>query len=301
MPFLSPDFWRDLISLAYLSIAAIIILLVVVGLVRAKPKDKRTWRLVPLVAAVVFAPGGWLKFQKWQADQEWAQKQSAQIAHFEMRCKSAGEKIYQTVKGVEGIFIMKPRVVPDESHYQDQFGLWDPYGTSKTEARHPSIIFLHTYKEIAESTRTRPVVYGYRFIETLNPEHAKDKTKPQFVRYAYQRDGNDQIVRKDDSWKTPVEESRFEVELKSQYGYTWDDISTKEDREKWIAGGRLQIVELATAKVIAERIGYMREPGMGHKQFDRLTWLFAEKYACPEIDDTYGKDRSLLNKVIPSN
>ena len=124
MPFLSPDFWRDLVSVAYLSIAAIIILLVVVGLARAKPKDKRTWLLVPLVAAVVFAPGGWLKYTKWQADQEWAQKQAAQIAHFEMRCKSAGEKIYQTVKGVEGIFIMKPRIVPDESHYQDQFGLW---------------------------------------------------------------------------------------------------------------------------------------------------------------------------------
>ena len=80
MPFLSPDFWRDLVSLAYLSIAAIIILLVVVGLARTKPKDKRTWLLVPLVAAVVFAPGGWLKFKKWQAGQEWAQKQAAQIA-----------------------------------------------------------------------------------------------------------------------------------------------------------------------------------------------------------------------------
>ena len=76
MPFLSPDFWRDLVSLAYLSIAAIIILLVVIGLARTKPKDKRTWLLVPLVAAIVFAPGGWLKYKKWQADQEWAQKQA---------------------------------------------------------------------------------------------------------------------------------------------------------------------------------------------------------------------------------
>ena len=191
MPFLSPDFWRDLVSLAYLSIAAIIILLVVVGLARAKPKDKRTWLLVPLIAAVVFAPGGWLKYKKWQADQEWAQKQAAQIAHFEMRCKSAGEKIYQTVKGVEGIFIMKPRIVPDESHYQDQFGLWDPYGTSLFEGRFSRVPISSSlladareWQPKAESNQ--PITYErYLFIEIENVEKKSDSTKPAYVRFNY--------------------------------------------------------------------------------------------------------------------
>ena len=293
MPFLSPDFWRDLVSLAYLSIAAIIILLVVVGLARAKPKDKRTWLLVPLVAAVVFAPGGWLKYKKWQADQEWAQKQAAQIAHFEMRCKSAGEKIYQTVKGVEGIFIMKPRIVPDESHYQDQFGLWDPYGTDRGEAGSPEILLFPNakYAKLPGGVEIK----GFNLVETVNAQPKENPAK-------YKRLLRTGEINPEDSldWLLKKNVSKtFDDKLDSSYGITWDDISTKDDREKWIAGGRLQIVELSTQKVIAERIGYMREPGMGHKQYDRLTWLFAERHACPVFVAEVVKDRDLLARVFP--
>lgn len=42
------------------------------------------------------------------------------------RCQIAGEKIYRTVRGVEGSFVMK--VQPERSTANERFGLTDPYG-----------------------------------------------------------------------------------------------------------------------------------------------------------------------------
>ena len=98
--------------------------------------------------------------------------------------------------------------------------------------------------------------------------------------------------------KSVLEE--FQVDdLQSKYGMTWSDISTKEDREKWIAGGLLQVIELVSGAVVAERRGYMREPGMGHKQYDRMTWSFAHRYSCPQHVSEFNKDTLFLSKVFP--
>lgn len=45
--------------------------------------------------------------------------------------------------------------------------------------------------------------------------------------------------------------------ITSQYGVNWEDISTKEDRDHWVAGGKRQIIDLQTNKVVAEVIGYV--------------------------------------------
>lgn len=47
-------------------------------------------------------------------------------AIFAQRCQTAGEKIYRTVKNVDGIFLLKLR--PDRINHGDQFALTDPYG-----------------------------------------------------------------------------------------------------------------------------------------------------------------------------
>jgi hypothetical protein len=64
--------------------------------------------------------------------------------------------------------------------------------------------------------------------------------------------------------------------VQSRYGYTWDDLSTREDRQYWVAKSRLQIVDLKTKEVIAERIGYVIEEGFGSKgeASGRMPWMF---------------------------
>ena len=300
MIFLSPDFWRGLIALVYGSVALLIVIGVIVAIWKSNPTNKWTWAWVPVTVIALAYPPVSAIVGKWMDEREFAAKSAAQIAHFEMRCKSAGEFIHQTVKGVDGIFIMKPRIVPTETLYQSQFELWDPYGTSGSEADDPQI-FLKD--EVFEGYRQRGIqiqtLRGFRFLEMAKPKDISDSSKGKFVRYTFQRISKDEIVRKDDSWKSRVVITTVTDELQSQFGYTWDDISTVEDREKWIAGGRMRVVDLSTNKIIAERIGYMREPGIGSLRHNRAAWSFANSYSCPNHLTEYHKDFPFLRKVFP--
>ena len=68
-----------------------------------------------------------------------------------------------------------------------------------------------------------------------------------------------------------------------RYGVTFDDISTHEEREYWIAGSSLKVIDLQTNEVIAERIGYMVDLGQGSRAGGRSPWLFAADNACPDF------------------
>jgi hypothetical protein len=68
-----------------------------------------------------------------------------------------------------------------------------------------------------------------------------------------------------------------------RYGVTYDDISTREEREYWIAGSSLKVVDLQTNEVIAERIGYMVDWAQGNSSGGRSPWLRAANNACPDF------------------
>ena len=68
-----------------------------------------------------------------------------------------------------------------------------------------------------------------------------------------------------------------------RYGITYDDISTHEEREYWIAGSSLKVIDLKTNEVMAERIGYMMDPGQGDNGGGRSPWLHAADHACPDF------------------
>ena len=68
-----------------------------------------------------------------------------------------------------------------------------------------------------------------------------------------------------------------------RYGVTYDDISTQEEREYWIAGSSLRVIDLQTNHIIAERIGYMMDQGQGNTSGGRSPWLLAADNACPKF------------------
>jgi hypothetical protein len=67
----------------------------------------------------------------------------------------------------------------------------------------------------------------------------------------------------------------------AHYGIAWEDISTQEDRQNWIAGGSLRVIAMQTNEVIAERTGYMIDRGQGSQIGGRSPWAFARDSACP--------------------
>ncbi len=199
-------------------------------------------------------------------------------AIFQERCKTAGEKIYRTVEDVEGVFLMKLR--PLGTNHGDQFKLDDPYGRDLDGVGYIESFARGSY-DTMRSPNPRPgwpSRIGYLYVEAIDPVDGK--------RYRY-------TGRIDEPWRYDSSYSksykRFVLDRvlapssPPRYGVTYDDISTREEREYWIAGSSLKVIDLKTNEVMAERIGYMMDRGQGNTSGGRSPWLFAASSACPDF------------------
>jgi hypothetical protein len=186
---------------------------------------------------------------------------------FAERCKTAGEKIYRTVENVEGVYLLKIR--PKQINFDDQFRLDDPYGSD---------LGGDGYIESFLSDTHVPQRPAYVYAEAIDPQNGR--------RYRY-------TVRIEEPWQTNKSYlkgyTRFVLDKVAasgptpRYGVTYDDISTREEREYWIAGSLLRVIDLQTDEVIAERVGYMMDWAQGSRGGGRSPWLLATRQACPEF------------------
>lgn len=199
------------------------------------------------------------------------QKQYAQAKEiFDERCKRSGERIFKTAKNIEGIFLLRPR--PAELNLSNQYQLDDPYGR---DSGGDGYITSFLMGRNSDGTYTEQHTRGaFKFVETKDGDSAQIRRWTAVVTPRAVREFADIKLR------TEVSPSRS-----SNYGVTWVDLSTKEDRDHWIAGSSLQVIELETNTVIAERIGYMFDAGLGDQNGGRSPWAYAENNACP----TFGR------------
>jgi hypothetical protein len=124
---------------------------------------------------------------------------------------------------------------------------------------------------------------AYLYVEAIDPADGK--------RYRY-------TGRIDEPWRYDSKYSktykRFVLDRipaigpTTRYGVTYDDISTREDRDYWIAGSSLKVIDLQTNEVMAERIGYMMDRGQGNRSGGRSPWLLAADNACPAFASRHG-------------
>lgn len=200
---------------------------------------------------------------------------------FQERCKTAGEKIYRTADNVEGIFLMKVR--PEKINYGDQFAMDDPYGHDSTGERYIKTFFEGFYPVPANPGPSWKRRIGYRYVEAIDPKDGKRYRYTGSVKEVTHTtsilmggDGKTTFISKDFVLDRVPASSPM-----PRYGVTYDDISTREERNYWIAGSSLKIVDLKTNEVIAERIGYMMDLGQGDIGGGRSPWLLAARSACP--------------------
>ncbi|MGH8853897.1 MAG: hypothetical protein ACREWI_06420, partial [Telluria sp.] len=183
---------------------------------------------------------------------------------FVQRCQAAGERIDQTVDGVDGVLLLKIR--PTAINYGDQFRLDDPYGRDfRGDGYIENFLSAHhelprIYRRLWESPppETSPSQIGYTFVDVVD---AATSVRLRYTATIEQPGKTDR--RFSPNYYRVVLSSAPAPEPSPRYGVTYDDISTPEDRAHWIAGSSLKVIDLQERKVIAERIGYMFDPGQG--------------------------------------
>ena len=242
-----------------------------------------------------------------QAKAEARQKEYLESkAIFEERCKSAGEKIYQTVENVEGITLLNiPEDSPQSSYndpmwenavfswggpeeeYVKEFLFWE----IRDDDNSPGFLKSVDPRPSARETQIRlwghptnmseheKAYRGYRYADIQQ----KDK---RFLRYRFPDDKD----RKDK--ETLLVQP---IEQPSRYALEYKPIVDPADRKHWIAGLTVNIYDLQTNTLMATKTWYALNPSQGHAY---QTWEWSRLENCPagEADITY--IRYFLNRVI---
>ena len=217
-------------------------------------------------------------------------------AMFQERCKKAGEFIYRTAENVEGVFLLKIR---EQTSRGDQYRMDDPYGHDSSGEDYVKSFFLepmlqaNKYASHEVLEKIRRDYRGYGYVDALEP---KDGKRYRYTGSIKEVTHISSILMGGDG-KTTFKTKDFvldrvpEPDLAPRYGVTYDDISTREERDYWIAGSSLKVIDLKTNEVMAERIGYMMDRSQGKPGYGGRgeAWLRAASYACPSFVPTGGR------------
>jgi len=225
------------------------------------------------------------------------ERQSKAQAIFAERCKTAGTRISRTIDNVEGIRVLKLR--PERPNHSDQFAMNDPYGRDLGGKLGYIGSFVRgefqaTHRGIPKEGS--PPRLGYLYVEAQDPEDGLWYRYTGSMKVTGRMDASAPNVQVDLKRNPNFDLNVYRFVLdrapatgqSPRYGVTYDDISTREEREYWIAGSSLKVVDLQTNEVIAERIGYMVDLAQGSKSGGRSPWLFAADNACPKFSDRNG-------------
>lgn len=219
------------------------------------------------------------------ADPGASQKERAAKARQMMaeRCKTAGEKIHRTVSGVEGILLMKLR--PERSNTDDQFALTDPYGNDVGGDGYISTFLTGRFQTSRAGATIQPPRPSYLHVEAIDPTDGRRYRYSGAMRDVVHK--SSRLIGGDGSSFTTRDFVLDKIPApgeKPRYGVTYEDISTPEEREYWIAGSSLEVVDLQTGETLAERIGYMVDLMQGDRRNGRSPWLGAASFACPAFE-----------------
>lgn len=248
--------------------------IVLLYLAATKPKTRLSKGLFIVGVLAVF---GYLPvtatWENQQAKKAYEERFAKAESLFKAHCKNAGVKIHRTVEGVEGVYLMKVRT---SFNTENQYVMDDPYGIDSTGDDYMKSFI----SRLGRNNHADPIsgsLLGYKYVEADDPADGKLKRFMGRTEGALRIEASRQVdTRNFVLVREPI------AQRTARYGVTYDDLSTKEDRDYWIAGSSLRVVDLETSEVIAERIGYMMDPaqGAGGRSW-RQAWAYARDNACP--------------------
>ncbi|WP_411878272.1 hypothetical protein [Polaromonas sp. YR568] len=275
------NYWLTQDLLQAVGVGFLLLALIGIGLALWLPK--KWWGKLLAVLAVGFL----IAIPLYNAQQE-NQQQQVEVdlvkeryaeakALFEERCRTAGEKIFKTIENVDGVLLanLRPLKIDDASQFDadDQYG----YNVGGEE-------YIRYYLIGSSDLTSR-----YQFVEATQEgtKYRFTTALPAAISREYWTKGGE---------KVPVEATPV-GDFSAPYTIEWKDISTKSDRDAWIAGGALRITDTRTGELLGVRIGYLFEAGMGSTAGQRSPWPWARYYApsCPSVKE---HNRVFVEKVL---
>lgn len=244
-----------------------------------RPAGKAFWALV-VIAVFGFMPiKGYVEAKKREsyAREAWA--------YFKKLCaEKSGEKIYKTFTGVKSVLVTKPLPPATEKDLYDQYWYGDPYSNATPMSTRGASVASTLISRLRLTTLPQGGQAGFDFIELSYMEHGVER----FYRLS-------PLPSYPHSTRTEIDKPA------SQFGVSWEDISTVEDRKYWVAGSRLRVIDLSDQAVLAERIGYFIEAGFGSGASGRRPWLTSRgsRTTCPPLNNGTFEDRLFVRKVLP--
>lgn len=202
---------------------------------------------------------------------EFKQRYDKAKALFDERCKSAGEKIYRTVEGVEGLLLLKKR----DSDYAANEA--NPLWADAALPREPKgDWYIISFLGWEQSQNGNPGVVnivptnfpGYRFVDVAGADN-------KVQRYALAQNESSAS-----GWSKLVQIPQDN--RKAKYAVDFVNPINAEDRKHWVAETIITITEIASGEMLAERRSFAFEPGLGSNAGQRQPWGFA--VGCPRME-----------------
>ena len=212
----------------------------------------------------------------------------AALALYAQRCATAGEAIFRRVRGVDGILWMKWRGDLSADAFSGRTRLDDPLGHDCGLDDCIARLLRASYGAASDPEAARRHPTGFRWVETVDPRAASRYRYVAGVDVVHWRDGGEiaEARRRTGAEPGPAvygyAVKREEIDaFSARYGLRWLDLSTAEDRARWIAGSALEVVDLETGDVLARRVAYMIDTEQGRAGDGTAPWLRALGHACP--------------------
>lgn len=217
-----------------------------------------------------------------------ARKEKYMIAKsiYDDHCRKAGEKIYSRAYNVRGIYLMRARTQIDP---KNQYRLDDPYlGREIGDAYISSFLREGSLleNENGEVIKTNQP-FSFEFVEMAEEDGRV---------FRYTKDIS--TIRQNNRNSFKLKKSEIDKRT-AKYGVIWEDISTKNDRDYWVAGSSLKVVDLDVNEVMGERIGFLFNSRQGAGGGGGEPWFDARNNSCPEIYSDKPRPKFIHNVLSP--
>ncbi len=250
---------------------------------KAVPKGQRRWPalLVGIAVPALFIVPVVQRLH--QAKQQHDERQARYLeakAVFDEQCKTAGEKIYRTVEGVEGVMLLKVRGEKpyDPAKYNPwRDPMWEDAGSAwDAEGEKYIIAFLKYPARLRGSA-------GYLYVDVL-------QKNGNITRYSGEQHPDDVLIQESLAGDP------------ARYAITYSNNVDPALRKYWVAGTTIQIIDQQTHELLAEKTVFSFDSAQGSTATNRSPWRSTGTEVCPHALDHDRRTITFVNKVlIPSS